>query len=110
MEFKLFSHNIDGAFNEVHALVTHHNSWAPNLVITCSNRKCVVVSSLQSFTGETSTHLVKYSVVVIMYLAPVIFAGGLIGPTESISILSNACNVTCGHNGISSLLLGLPTL
>jgi hypothetical protein len=79
-------------------------------VITFSNRKCVVVYALQSFTGATSAHLVKYSFTVIMYLAPVHFAGGLIGPTKSISHLSNAYNVTCGRNGISSLMLGLPTI
>jgi hypothetical protein len=82
----------------------------PNLVITCSNKKCVVVSALQYFTGAASTHLVKYFVAVIMYLAPILLAGGLIGPTKSIAHLSNACNVTCGRSGISSLLLGLPTL
>jgi hypothetical protein len=82
----------------------------PNRVITCSNRKCDVVSALQSFIGVASTHLVKYYVTVIMYLAPVIFVGGLIGPTKSIAHLSNAYNVTCGRNGISSLLLDLPTL
>jgi ABC-type polysaccharide/polyol phosphate export permease len=50
----------------------------PNLVITCSNRKCVVVSTLQSFTGVASAHLVSYSVAVIMYLAPVLFSDGLV--------------------------------
>ena len=62
----------------------------PNLVITCSNRKCANVSALQYFTGAASTHLVRYSVVVIMYLDPVIFVSGLIGPTKSIAHLSNA--------------------
>jgi hypothetical protein len=79
-------------------------------VITCLNRKCDVVPSLQSFTGATYAHLVRYYVAVIMYLAPVLFVGGLIGPTKSIYHLSNTFNVTCGCNGISSLLLGLPTL
>jgi hypothetical protein len=79
-------------------------------VITYSNRKCVVVSALQSFIGASFAHLVRYFVVVIMYLAPVIFIGGLISPTKSISHLSNAYNIICGHNGILSLLLGLPTL
>jgi hypothetical protein len=65
----------------------------PNLVITCSNKKCAVVSALQSFTGAASTHLVRYSIAVMMYLAPVLLAGGLIGPTKSIAHLSNACNV-----------------
>jgi hypothetical protein len=79
-------------------------------VITCSNRKCVVVSALKSLTGAAFSHLVRYYVVVIMYLDPVLFVGGLIGPTKSIAHFSNTYNVTCGRNGISSLLLGLPTL
>jgi hypothetical protein len=82
----------------------------PSLVITCSNKKCATVSALQSFTGKASTHLVRYSVMVMMYLGLVLLDGGLNGPTKSIAHLSNACNVTCSHNDISSLLLGLPTL
>jgi uncharacterized membrane protein len=82
----------------------------PILVITCLNKKCAVVSVLQSFTSATSTHLVRYSVSVMMYLASVLLAGWLIGPTKSIAHLSKAYNVTCGRNGILSLLLGFPTL
>jgi hypothetical protein len=86
------------------------NLGHPNQVITCSNKKCVIVFALQSFTGATYAHLVRYSVAVIMYLASILFVGGLIGPTNSISHLSNAHNFIYGLNGISSLLLGLPTL
>jgi len=82
----------------------------PNRVITCSKKTCVVVSALQSFTSAASAHLVRYSIMVMMYLALVIFVGGLIGPTKSIVHLSNTCNVTFGHNGISFVLLGLSTL
>jgi hypothetical protein len=82
----------------------------PNIVITFSNKKCVVVSALQSFTGAASAHIVKYFVAVIMYLAPDLFVGGLIGLTKFVSHLSNSCKVTCGLRGISSLLFGLPTL
>jgi hypothetical protein len=82
----------------------------PNLVITYSNEKCVAVSALQYFTGATSAHLVRYSIAVIMYLSIILLVGGLIGPTKSIAPLSNSLNVTCGLSGISSLLLGLPTL
>jgi hypothetical protein len=78
--------------------------------MACTNKKCVIVSALQSFIGVASTHLVRYSVTLIMYLAHVILADGLIGPTNSISHLPNACNVTCGRNVILSLLLGFPTL
>jgi hypothetical protein len=79
-------------------------------VITCSKKNCATIYALQSFTGAASSHLVRYSVAVTMYLAPVVLAGGLIDLTKSIAHLSNACNVTCGHSDISSLLLGLPTL
>jgi hypothetical protein len=82
----------------------------PNGVITCSNRKCVVAYALKSFIGAAFTHFVRYSIAVMMYLAPVLFTGGLIGPTKSIGHLSNAYNVTCNCNGILSYLLGLPTL
>jgi hypothetical protein len=57
------------------------------MVSTCSNKKCVAVSALQSLTGATSAHLVKYSVAVVIYTAPDLFAGGLIGPTKSIAHL-----------------------
>jgi hypothetical protein len=76
----------------------------------CSNKKCVVVSALQSFTGASYAHLVKYLVALIMYLAPDLFVGGLIGPTKSIAHLLNTCKVSCGLRGISYLLFGFPTL
>jgi hypothetical protein len=82
----------------------------PSLVITCSNKKCAMVSALQSFTGMDSAHIVMYSITVMMYISPILLANGLISPTKSIAHLSNACNFTCGRSIISSLLLGLPTL
>jgi hypothetical protein len=80
------------------------------MVITYSNRKCVVVSTLQSLTSASFAHIVKYFFTVMIYLDPNIFVGGLIGPVNSISHLSNNYKVTCGLRGISSLLLGFPTL
>jgi hypothetical protein len=65
---------------------------------------------LNYLIGVASAHLVKYSVIVMIYLAPDVFAGGLIGKTKSIAHFSNTCKVTCGSRGISSLLLGFPTL
>ena len=59
----------------------------PNLVITCSNKKCADVSVLKYFTGVSFAQLVRYSIMVMMYLSPVILAGGLIGPTKSIAHL-----------------------
>jgi hypothetical protein len=80
------------------------------MVITCSNKKSIVVVMLQTLSGVVSSHLVKYYSAVMIYLAPDLFVGVLIGPTKSISHLSNICKVTCGIRGISSLLLGFPTL
>jgi hypothetical protein len=82
----------------------------PNCVTTFLNRNLAAVSTVQSMIGVSSTHLVKNYVAVIMYLAPDLLIDGLIGPTNSISHLSNACNVTCRCEGISSLLDGFPTL
>jgi hypothetical protein len=74
-----------------------------------SNMKCIVVVALQSLNSLTSSHLVKYSIVVMMYLTPVLFPSGFIGPTKSMAHFSNACRVSCGANGISSLWEGFPT-
>jgi hypothetical protein len=73
----------------------------PNLVTTFANRNCVVVYAMKLENGVASTHLVKYLVGVMMKLAPDVLACGLMGPTKSIALLSNACNITCGFNGIS---------
>jgi hypothetical protein len=75
-----------------------------------SNMKCVVVVALHSLTALASAHLVNYFVAMMMYLSPVHFPGGFIGPTKSMAHFSNACRVSCGANGISSLLEGFPTL
>jgi hypothetical protein len=75
-----------------------------------SNINHASVVALHSFTSLDFAHLVKYSVAVMMYLAPVRFPGGLIGPTKSMSHFSNACKVIYGAKGISSLLEGFPTL
>jgi hypothetical protein len=56
--------------------------------------KYVAISTLQSFTVAASTHLVKYYVVIMIYLAHDILVGGLIGPTKSISHFSNTLTVT----------------
>jgi hypothetical protein len=58
-----------------------------NLVITCSDKKCVVVSTLQSLIGVASSHLFKYYVIVMMYLSLDLLVGGLIGITQCISHL-----------------------
>jgi hypothetical protein len=82
----------------------------PNLVMMSSNMKHGTIVALQSLTTLALAHLVKYYIIVIMYLAPVHFLGGFIGPTKSMAHLSNAYRVSCGANDISSLLDGFPTL
>jgi len=57
----------------------------PNLVITFSNKKCNSLFVLQCLIGATSTHLVKYFVAVMIYLAHDLIAGGLIGLKKSIA-------------------------
>jgi len=54
----------------------------PNIVITCSNKKYVVVSALQYLIGVSYAHLVKYYVAVMLYLTPELLVGGLIGPKK----------------------------
>jgi hypothetical protein len=58
-----------------------------------SNMKRAAVVALQSLMALASAHLVRYSVVVIMYLAHVHFPGGFIGPRKSMAHFSNACRV-----------------
>jgi hypothetical protein len=82
----------------------------PNHVTTFSNRNLAAVSAVKSMIGATSAHMVKYSITIIIYLALDLLAGGLIGPTKSISHLSNAYSVTCSCKCISSILDGFPTL
>jgi hypothetical protein len=67
-----------------------------------SKMNYTIVDALESLIALASAHLVKYSVAVMMYQAPVRFPVGLIGPTKSIA--------TRGAKGISSLLEGFPTL
>jgi hypothetical protein len=64
---------------------------------------------LQFLIGSALSHLVNYFITMMMYLDPNLFTGGLIGPTKSISHLSNDFIITCGTIEISSLLEGFPT-
>ena len=75
-----------------------------------SKMNCAAVAASQFLTALASAHLVRYYVPVMMYLTPVHFPGGLIGPMKSIAHLSNARSVICGCSGISSLRKGFPTL
>jgi hypothetical protein len=75
-----------------------------------SNIHHAAIVALQYLTALASTHLVKYYVTVMMYLAPVHFPDGFMGPTKSMAHFSNAFRVICGANGISSRLDVFPTL
>jgi hypothetical protein len=68
--------------------------------------KCATVAALHSLIALASTHLVKYSVAVMMYLAPVHFLGGFMGPMKSMAHFSNACRVNC-LNGLASGFKGI---
>ena len=71
---------------------------------------CAAVTASQFITALASAQLVRYSIPVMMYLAPVCFPSGLIGPTKSIAHLSHAHSIICGRGGISSLCEDFHTL
>ena len=54
-------------------------------------------------TGSASAHLVTYLTIVIMYLAPVLFAGMGNGPMKSIAQISNVKLGFTDIKGISVL-------
>ena len=54
-------------------------------------------------TGSSSAHLVTYSTVVIMYLAPILFAGIGNGPMKSMAQISNVKLGFTNIKGISVL-------
>ena len=105
-----FRQGLNGAIQEVCALIAHQNYWTSKSSDDVFKRNCAAVAASQFLTALASAYLVRYSVPVMIYLAPVHFPGGLIGPAKSIAHLSNARNVICGRSGISSLHEGFPTL
>ena len=60
-------------------------------------------------TGSASAHLVTYSTAVIMYLAPVLFAGMGNGPMKSMAQISNVKLGFTDIKGISILGRGRPS-
>jgi hypothetical protein len=110
VDCKLFSQGFNCLIDEMCSLITHKDLWASKPSYDVINMKHAAVVSLQSLTALASAHLVKYSIAIIMYLDPIRFPGGFIGPTKSISHFSNDYRARCGANGISSLLDGFPTL
>ena len=60
-------------------------------------------------TGSASAHLVTYSTAVIMYLAPVLFAGMGNGPMKSMAQISNVKLGFTDIKGIFVLGRGQPS-
>ena len=106
---KFLCQGLNSAIQKVCSLITHQIDGHPNLLMMFSKMNCAAVVASQFLTSFTSAHLVRYSIPMMMYLAPVHFPGGLVGPTKSIAHFSNACNIIYGRSGISSLLKGFPT-
>lgn len=84
--------------------------WNPNILIMFSYINMVATSFVQDATRSTSTHLVIYSTVVIMYLAHVLYLGFGKGPTKSISHISSVKQGLMEIRGISFYFRGLPIL
>ena len=63
----------------------------------------------QVSTGSTSSHLVTYSTAVMMYLAPVLFAGIGNGPMKSMDQISNVKLRFTDIKGFSMLGRGRPS-
>ena len=107
---KFLYQGLNSVVQEMGALIAHQNYWKSNLLMMFSKRNCAAIAASQFLTALASAHLVRYSVLVMIYLAPICFPGGLIGPTKSIAHMSNVRSMTCGRSGISSRREGFPTL
>ena len=110
MYLKFLHQGLNSVIQKVCSLITHKNYWTSKSTYDVFKMNCAAVAESQFLTTLASAYLVRYFVPVMMYLTPVRFPGGLIGPTKSIAHLSNAHSVICGHSGISSLREGFPTL
>ena len=110
LNLEFFCQGLNGVVQEMGALIAHQNYQ------TSKSTDDVLKEELCSCSSITIPYCfglypsVRYYIPVMMYLTPVRFPGGLIGPTNSIAHLSNARNVTCGRNDISSHREGFPTL
>ena len=69
----------------------------------------VATSLEQVSTGSASAHLVTYSTTVIIYLAPIIFAGIGNGPMKSMAQISNVKLAFIDIKEISVLGRGRPS-
>ena len=80
----------------------------PNLVIIFSYMNLAATSLKKVSTGSASAHLVTYSIVVMIYLAPVLFASTGNGPMKSMDQISNVKLGFIDIKGISVLGRGRP--
>ena len=81
----------------------------PNLVIRFSWMNLAAISLEHVSTGSASAHLVTYSTAVIMYLAPIIFAGVGNVPMKSMAQISNVKLGLTDIKGIYVLGRGRPS-
>ena len=81
-----------------------------NLVIMFSYINLVATSFVQEWTGFASSHLVTYSTLVIMYLAPIIFPCFGKGTVKYMVQVSKDRLGIMGRRGISFFYNGQPTL
>ena len=84
-------------------------SGHPNWVMIFSYINLAATSLEHVSIGSASTHLVTYSIAVIMYLAPVLFAGIGNGPMKSMAQISNVKLGFTDIKGISVLGRGRPS-
>ena len=64
-------------------------SGHPNMVMIFSYINLTIISLEHVSTSSTSAHLVTYSTAVMIYLAPILFAGIGNGPMKSMAQISN---------------------
>ena len=81
----------------------------PNLIMIFSYMNLVATSLEKVSIGSVSAHLVTYSTAVMMYLAPVLFAGIGNGPMKSMAQILNVKLGFTDIKGISMLGRGQPS-
>jgi hypothetical protein len=110
MYLKFFSNFLNGIVNKMSSLITHQNPRAYKSCNYMFKREVYCIFCIAIFHCFSSSHLVKYFFVVMIYLVPNLLVGGLIGNTKYTGHFSNSLRVTLGLIGISSLMDGFPTL
>ena len=82
----------------------------PNLVMMFSQMNLASTSFVHEGTGYASAHLVTYSTIIIIYLAPILFPCFGKGPIKSIDQVSKVKLGIIGKRGISLSGSGQPNL